>query len=86
VPEGASIAGFAPAATRRWGFGGGAARRGRKFFGRFPSRVSGEIMRAAASAQSIPPRIVQNAPCPKLFTLSRDLERLLEDFFLPPVL
>jgi hypothetical protein len=35
VPEGASIAGFAPAAMRRWGFGGGAARCGMKFLGRF---------------------------------------------------
>jgi hypothetical protein len=81
VPEGASIAGFAPAAALRWGFGGGAAWRRRKFLGRFPSRASGEMTRAAAGAQSIPSRIVQNAPRPKLFTATHDLERLLEEFF-----
>jgi hypothetical protein len=35
VPESASITGFAPAATRRWGFGGGTARCGMKSLGRF---------------------------------------------------
>jgi hypothetical protein len=73
VPEGASITGFAPAAARRWGFGGGAAWRMMKFLGRFPSRASGEMTRAAAGVQSILPRIVQNAPRPKLFTATRNL-------------
>jgi hypothetical protein len=40
--------------------------------------------RAAAGAQSIPPRIMQNAMCPKFFKTMRSLQLLLEERFLPP--
>jgi hypothetical protein len=57
----------------------GAARHGMNFLGVFPSRVSGEMKRAAAGAQSIPPRIGQNTLRPIFFTAPRDLERLVEE-------
>jgi hypothetical protein len=46
--------------------------------------MSGLMPRAAEGAQSIPPRITQNAPRPEKFTAPHGLERLLEELFLPP--
>jgi hypothetical protein len=54
---------------------------GGKFLGRFSSRATGVMPRAAAGAQTIPLSIVQNVPRPKYFTAPHGLERLLEERF-----
>jgi hypothetical protein len=68
VPENASIAGIAPAAARRRGFGGGAARRGGKFQRGFFSWSPRPMPRAGAEAQSLVSRIGQTGPRPKKIT------------------
>jgi hypothetical protein len=86
VPEGVSITGFAPAAARRsmiWRWSGATRV---KCLGDFPLRASGAIERAAASVQSISPRIGQNAPRPKFFIAPADLERSLDDQILTPTI
>jgi hypothetical protein len=65
VPEGASIAGIAPAAARRRGLGGGAARRGGKFQHGVFSRLHRPMPRAEAGAQILVPGIGQTGPRPK---------------------
>jgi hypothetical protein len=55
-----------------------------KYLGGFSSRASGPIEHAAAGAQTIEPRIAQNAPRPIFFTASTDLERLLEEGIFAP--
>jgi hypothetical protein len=71
VPEGESIARFALAAARRsgiWRWSGAAQV---KCLGGFSSRVRGAIECAAAGAQSVTPRIGQNAPRPNFFYNAR---------------
>jgi hypothetical protein len=75
VPEDASIAGIAPAAARRRGFGGGAARRGGKFQRGSFSRLPRPMPRAGAEAQILVPRIGQTGPRPKKFAAPRRLQR-----------
>jgi hypothetical protein len=58
---------------------------GGKFLDRFSSRASEVMSHAAAGAQSILLRIVQNAPRPKKITAPSGLERLLEKHFLHPM-
>jgi hypothetical protein len=86
VPENASIAGIAPAATRRRGFGGGAARRGGKFQRGSFLRLPRPMPRTGAEAQSLVPRIGQTGPRPKKFTAPRRMQRLLEERFHDPAL
>jgi hypothetical protein len=80
VPEGTSIAGIAPAAARRRGLGGGAARR-RAF-----SRLPRPMPRAEAGAQSLVPGIGQTGPRPKKIAAPRHMQRLLEGRFRDPAL
>jgi hypothetical protein len=80
VLEDASIAGIVPAAARRRGFGGGAARRGGKFQRGSFSRLPRPMPRAGAEAQILVPRIGQTGPRPKI------LQRLLEERFRDPTL
>jgi hypothetical protein len=86
VPEDASIAGIAPTAARRRGFGGGAARRGGKFQRGSFSRLPRPMPRAGAEAQILVPRIGQTGPRPKKFAAPRRLQRLLEEHFRDPML
>jgi hypothetical protein len=86
VPEGASIAGIAPTATRRRGLGGGAARRGGKFQRGAFSRLRRPMPRAKAGAQILVPGIGQTGPRPKKFAALRRMQRLLEGRFRAPAL
>jgi hypothetical protein len=86
VPEDASIAGIAPAATRRQGFGGGAARRGGKFQRGYFSWLPRPMPRAGAEAQILVSRIEQTSPRPKKFAAPCRMRRLLEERFCDPVL
>jgi hypothetical protein len=79
VPEDASIAGIAPAAARRRGFGGGAARRGGKFQRGSFSRLPRPMSRAGAEALILVPRIGQTGPRPKKFAAPRLLEERFRD-------
>jgi hypothetical protein len=86
VSKDASIAGIAPAAARRRGFSGGAARSGGKFQRGSFSRSSRPMPRAGAEAQILVPRIGQTGPRPKKIAAPRRLQRLLEDRFRDPAL
>jgi hypothetical protein len=65
VLEGASIIGIVLATARGGGFGDREGTVRVKCPDGFSSRASGAIERAAADAQSIASKIVQNAPHPK---------------------
>jgi hypothetical protein len=81
MPEGASIAGIAPAAARRRGLGGGAARRGGKFQRGAFSRLRQPMPCAEAGAQILVPGIGQTGSRPKKIAAPRCMQRLLEGRF-----
>jgi hypothetical protein len=71
--------GHTEAGIWRWG---GEARERNILVGFLRVRV-GVTPRVVAGVQSIPPRIVQNAPHPKFFTAPCSLQRLLKEHFVP---